>query len=375
MAGTSFFYLHTDQWRYEVFGPAELASPLGSGLFAGKSFADCVAKAARLGWSPSHPAFGRNPLDLFDESERTGMTPAAHIVSELRAGRLRFAAEDPDDPANWPRVLTVWRANLLGSSGKGMEYFMRHLIGADDAVRAEESPPELRPHEVAWRDEAPRGKLDLLTAIDFRMSSTCTYADIVLPAATWYEKHDLSSTDMHPFVHSFNPAIAPPWETRTDFDAFAAIAAPFSRLAATHLGTRTDVIAAPLMHDSPDELAQPGGVVRDWKHGQCDPVPGVTMPRLIAVERDYAAVAEKMAALGPLIESAGTGVKGVNWKPEKAVEYLRHANGAVRGGVADGRPALSRDIHLAEAILALSGTTNGEVAVQGWLALEKRTGV
>jgi nitrate reductase alpha subunit len=271
--------------------------------------------------------------------------------------------------------MTIWRANLLGSSGKGMEYFMRHLLGVDDAVRAGESPESLRPAEVRWHPTAPRAKLDLVTTIDFRMTSTCTYSDIVLPAATWYEKHDISTTDMHPFVHSFNPAIAPPWQTRTDFDAFAAIAADFSRLAAVHLGTRTDVIAAPLMHDSPDELAQPRGVVRDWKRGECDPVPGVTMPRLAVVERDYAAVAEKMAALGPLIESAGTGVKGVSWKPAAAVEYLARANGRVRGGIADGRPALSRDIHLAEAILALSGTTNGEVAMQGWRALEERTGV
>ena len=75
----------------------------------------------------------------------------------------------------------------------------------------------------------------------------------MLPAATWYEKHDISTTDMHPFVHSFNPAIAPPWEARTDFDAFRLIGEEFSRLAADHLGTRTDVIAAPLMHDTPDE--------------------------------------------------------------------------------------------------------------------------
>ena len=59
-----------------------------------------------------------------------------YVVDELKAGRLRFAAEDPDNPANFPRVMTVWRANLLGSSGKGMEYFMRHLLGAEDAVRA-----------------------------------------------------------------------------------------------------------------------------------------------------------------------------------------------------------------------------------------------
>ena len=375
MTGTSFFYLHTDQWRYESFGASELASPLGRDLFRGRAFADTLAQASRMGWTPSHPAFDRNPLDLADDAARAGQSVSDYVVGELKAGRLGFAGEDPDDPANFPRVMTVWRANLLGSSGKGMEYFMRHLLGVDDAVRAEESPAPLRPAEVRWYETAPRAKLDLVTTIDFRMTSTCTYSDIVLPAATWYEKHDISTTDMHPFVHSFNPAIAPPWQTRTDFDAFAAIAGQFSRLAATHLGKRTDVIAAPLMHDSPDELAQPGGVVRDWKRGECDPVPGVTMPRLVSVERDYAAVAEKMAALGPLAESVGTAVKGVSWKPAAAVDYLARTNGRVRGGIADGRPALSRDIHLAEAILALSGTTNGEVAMQGWRALEERTGV
>ena len=75
---------------------------------------------------------------------------------------------------------------------------------------------------MRWHDEAPEGKLDLLLSLDFRMTSTTLFSDIVLPAATWYEKHDLSSTDMHPFVHAFNPAIAPPWQTRTDFDAFHA---------------------------------------------------------------------------------------------------------------------------------------------------------
>ncbi|MDN5804942.1 MAG: molybdopterin-dependent oxidoreductase, partial [Microlunatus sp.] len=375
MTGTSFFYLHSDQWRYENFDANELASPLGRGIFAGRTFADCLAQASRLGWTPSHPAFNRNPLDLADEAAAADRPVADYIVDELRSGRLEFADTDPDNPANFPRVMTVWRANLIGSSGKGMEYFMRHLLGVEDAVRAEESRPELRPAEVRWRDEAPRGKLDLITTIDFRMTSTCTYSDIVLPAATWYEKHDISTTDMHPFVHSFNPAIAPPWETRTDFDAFATIAEEFSRLAVKHLGTRTDVIPAPLMHDTPDETAQPGGRMLDWTRGETEPIPGVTMPKLITVERDYTQVAEKMAAVGPLLDTLGTAVKGISWKPEQAIDYLRRANGTVRGGVADGRPSLARDIHLAEAILALSGTTNGAVAVQAWKVLEQRTGV
>lgn len=375
MTGTSFFYLHTDQWRYEQFGADELSSPLGPGLFRGRAMADALAQATRLGWTPSHPMFDRNPLSLADSAAQEGKSVADYVVDEVTAGRLRFAGEDPDNPVNFPRVLTVWRANLLGSSGKGMEYFMKHLLGAQNAVRAEETPEALRPSEVRWRDTAPTAKLDLAVTLDFRMTSTCTYSDIVLPAATWYEKYDISTTDMHPFVHSFNPAIAPPWEARTDFDTFATIARAFSRLASEHLGTRTDVIAAPLMHDSADELAQPGGVVADWTRGESAPIPGVTMPRLITVERDYTAVAAKMAALGPLVETVGTGVKGISWKPTTAVDWLGRQNGIVHGGPGDGRPSLGRDIHMAEAILALSGTTNGEVAMQGWQALEERTGM
>jgi nitrate reductase alpha subunit len=109
MAGTPFWYLATDQWRYEGFRADELASPLGSGAFAGRAFADCNAQAVRLGWTPSHPAFNRNPLDLADEAAAAGVPAAEHVVAELKAGRLRFAAEDPGDPVNFPRVLTVWR--------------------------------------------------------------------------------------------------------------------------------------------------------------------------------------------------------------------------------------------------------------------------
>ncbi len=375
MVGTPLFWLATDQWRYEAFAADALASPLGAGRLAGRTLPDCNALAARLGWMPSHPAFDRNPLDLCDEAERAGKQVPEHIVDELGAGRLRFAAEDPDDPANFPRVLTIWRANLFASSMKGHEYMLRHLLGTDDAVTATETPPGLRPREVVWRERAPVGKLDLSVAVDFRMTSTCLFSDVVLPAATWYEKYDLSSTDMHPFVHAFSPAIAPPWQTRTDFDVFHTVAAEFSRLAAVHLGVRRDVIAAPLTHDTPDELAQPHGRVRDWKAGECEPVPGKTMPRLIVVERDYAAVAEKMAAIGPLLDTLGTSTKGVTWKPDREIDLLRHANGTVRGGAGDGRPSIARDDLFCEAILALSGTTNGRLAVESLRALEERTGV
>ncbi|MEU3249894.1 nitrate reductase subunit alpha [Streptomyces sp. NPDC006997] len=377
MIQTAYWYLHSDQFRYDPFSADTLAARPGAdggGPFAGKTTADVIAQSARLGWMPSYPTFDRNPLDLAAEAEAAGRPVGEHVVEELKAKRLRFACEDPDAPENFPRVLTVWRANLLGSSAKGNEYFLRHLLGTDSNLRATEAPPDARPRDVVWRDEAPVGKLDLLLTLDFRMTSTTVYSDVVLPAATWYEKHDLSSTDMHPYVHAFNPAISPPWQTRTDFDAFHTLAAEFSRQAADHLGIRTDVVAAPLLHDTPDELATPHGRVRDWQAGECEPVPGRTLPKLVTVERDYAAVAEKMAALGPLLDTLGATTKGVTFKLDRELEYLRHKNGTTRGRVNAGRPSIARDTQVCEAILALSGTTNGHLATQGFHTLEARTG-
>lgn len=375
-ATTSFWYLATDQYRYERFGVDELTSPLGAGRLAGKHFADTIAASARMGWLPSYPTLNRNPLDICDEAEAAGKDPAEYVVDQLKDGSLRFAAEDPDDPVNFPRILTLWRANLLGSSSKGHEYFLRHLLGVDhNAVTATETPEDKRPVDVEWREEAPKGKLDLFTTIDFRMNGSALYSDIVLPAATWYEKHDISSTDLHPFVHSFSEAVPPPWEAKTDWGAFNAVAAQFQRLAKDHLGVRRDLVAAPLLHDTPEELAQPGGVALDWKHGECEPVPGRTMPKLVVVERDYSVIHDKMTSLGPLVERAGIAWKGLAWKPEQEVEDLKRRNGTVRGGIGDGRPQLTRDVHVAETIFRLSGTTNGRLAVEGFRSLEVRTGM
>ncbi|MEU4643007.1 nitrate reductase subunit alpha [Micromonospora sp. NPDC023814] len=376
MIGTAFWYVHTDQWRYDTYSADVVSSPTGTGAFAGKHTMDLLAQSARSGWMPSMPTFDRSPLDLADEALAARPDdPAGWVAEQLGEGRVRFACTDPDAPENWPRVLTVWRANLLGSSAKGNEYFLRHLLGTDANLRADEAPAELRPKDVTWRDEAPEGKLDLLLSLDFRMTSTTLFSDVVLPAATWYEKHDLSSTDMHPFVHAFTPAISPPWQTRTDFAAFHGIAKAFSKLAATRLGVRKDLVAAPLLHDTPDAMATPHGRVRDWAAEGETPVPGRTMPKLLVVERDYGAVADKLAALGPLMDSLGTTGKGVSVDVRPEVAYLRRKNGEVRGGAADGRPSLATDVHACEAILALSGTTNGRVATAGFRDVEKRTGV
>lgn len=379
MTGTSYWYMHTDQWRNDGYSADALSSPLAKGHFAGKHTADTIAQSARLGWMPFYPQFDRNPLDLADEasaatSEGGAADAASYVASALRDGSLSPAIADVDAEQNWPRTLVVWRSNLMGSSAKGNEYFLRHLLGTHSNVLGTENPEAPRPEEVAWHDEAPEGKLDLLVSADFRMTSTTLLSDVVLPAATWYEKHDLSSTDMHPFVHAFSPAIDPPWEAKTDFETFHLIAQRLSELSREHLGVRRDLVSVPLQHDTPGETQQPGGVVRDWHEEGVAGVPGANMPVFSVVERDYTAIADRLAAVGPLADSLGFTVKNVTYRIEEQTAALAKSNGVMLGGAADGRPAIDTDAKLAEAILRFSGTTNGALAVQGFEDLERRVG-
>ncbi|MET5020217.1 molybdopterin-dependent oxidoreductase, partial [Burkholderia pseudomallei] len=85
--------------------------------------------------------------------------------------------------------------------------------------------------DVTWHADAPRGKLDLLVTLDFLMSTTCMYSDVVLPTATWYEKDDMNSSDMHPFIHPLSAAVDAAGLWKSDWEIFKVIAKRFSELA------------------------------------------------------------------------------------------------------------------------------------------------
>lgn len=375
--GTSFFYFATGQWRFENTPVDDLVSPI-AGNSRYRHFADYNVLAARLGWLPSYPTFEKSGIELYNEAVRAGAkTPAEigeYVAQQLKDKKLRFALEDIDNEKNFPRNMIVWRANLISSSGKGHEYFLKYLLGTSNGLLNEDGDA-IRPEEIRWHEKSPEGKLDLLVNLDFRMSGTSLYSDIVLPAATWYEKHDLSSTDMHPFVHPFNPAIDEPWEARSDWDIFKSLAKTVSTMAAKlKLKPFKEIVAVPLGHDTPGEMSQPLGEVKDWSKGECEPVPGKTMPQIHVVERDYTKIFEKMTALGPDIVKKPFGTKGINWSVEKEYEELKKRLGTVRGkGIAAGCPDIGDAKKAAEAILTLSSTTNGHVAVKTWEALEKIT--
>jgi nitrate reductase alpha subunit len=376
MNSTSFWYAHTDQWRYETVGVDEILSPTApEGPWDG-ALIDYNVRAERMGWLPSAPQLQTNPLEVGRAAVQSGSDPKDYVVDGLKSGALKMSCEDPDDPANWPRNLFVWRSNLLGSSGKGHEYFLKHLLGTTHGVQGKDLGEDglQKPGEVAWHDEAPEGKLDLLVTLDFRMSTTCVYSDIVLPTATWYEKNDLNTSDMHPFIHPLTSAVDPVWESKSDWDIYKQIAKKFSEVAPEVLGVETDVALVPILHDTPGEIAQAFDV-KDWKKGEIDPIPGQTMPQIAIVERDYPNLYKRFTALGPLMDKLGNGGKGITWNTEDEVELLRELNGVVTDeGPTHGMARIESDIDATEVILTLAPETNGAVAVKAWEALEKNTG-
>jgi nitrate reductase alpha subunit len=367
---TSFFYAHTDQWRYEVLRPDMMLAPYADKEKWAGSLIDCNIRSERMGWLPSAPQIKANPLQIVRDAEAQNADPISYVVDGLKTGKFQLSCEDPDDPANWPRNMFVWRSNILGSSGKGHEYFLKHLLGTQHGVQGKDLGQEgsTLNIEAVWHDEAPQGKLDLLVTLDFRMSTTCMYSDIVLPTASWYEKNDLNTSDMHPFIHPLSQAVAPVWQSRTDWDIYKGLAKKISDLSPGHLGVEKDIILTPILHDTAGELAQPLDV-KDWKKGECEAIPGVTMPAMKVVERDYPNTYARFTTLGPLLEKIGNGGKGISWNTEHEVDFLKKLN-----GLKDNRARIETDIDACEVILSLAPETNGEVAVKSWEALGKITG-
>ncbi len=378
MNGTSFFYNHSSQWRHEKVSMHEVLSPLAKKEDFDEHQLDYNIRAERMGWLPSAPQINRNPLQLTKDAKEAGMETKDFAVQELKSGNLKFACEAPDAPENFPRNMFIWRSNLLGSSGKGHEYMLKYLLGAERTGVLNEdngATGNIKPEEAEWVDKGATGKLDLVTTLDFRMSSTCMYSDIILPTACWYEKDDLNTSDMHPFIHPLSTAVDPAWEAKSDWEIYKGIAKKFSEVCVGHLGEETDFVTIPMLHDTPGELAQPFDV-KDWKKGECDLIPGATAPNMVEVKRDYPNTYKKFTSLGPLLDKLGNGGKGINWNTDDEIELLGQLNHKnTDEGISEGRPIIETAIDAAETVLTFAPETNGNVAVKAWAALSEFTGI
>lgn len=370
----SWHYMHTDQWRYDSDYNEINSSPEEHPISKGHT-ADLNAKAVRNGWLPFYPQYKDNPLNLCKEAQAGGASNDAeikdYVFKKVINKEITPAIEDIDAPESFPRVWYIWRGNAIGTSAKGHEYFLSHYLGTHtNKIAPEVAKDSVK--EIKWYEEAPVGKMDLVVDINFRMDTSALYSDIVLPAASWYEKFDLNTTDMHSFIHPLAAAIPPVWESKSDWDTFKCIARVTSEMAKSHFtGPVKDIVNIPLQHDTIDELSQPN--IKDWAKGECEPVLGKSMYKMVVTERDYTKIYDKFCSFGPNVRK-GLGAHGVKYPIEDFYEQ-RLKDSPTHEFDGETYPSLEEDIDVCNTILHFAAETNGELAHRAYEGMEKVTGL
>ncbi|MCR4331330.1 MAG: molybdopterin-dependent oxidoreductase, partial [Sulfuricaulis sp.] len=179
----------------------------------------------------------------------------------------------------------------------------------------------------------------------------------------------------HSFIHPLSAAVAPVWESKTDWDIFKALAKATSEAARKYLPeVQIDVVASPLAHDSADEISQPR--VQDWYKGECEAIPGKTMHKLAVVRRDYTKLYDKFITLGENVKTQGLGAHGNHYMCTDTYDEMTVSNYFPVEKL-DGKiyPSLKEDKSALNAILNLSTLTNGTLTVRAYQNMEKKTGL
>lgn len=361
----SWHYMHSDQWRYD--GEFREYNKCPEHEMTSGHTADFNVKAVKNGWLPFYPQYNENTLKLCQDAKKSGATTPdqlkSFVLDKIKNKQIKYVIEQPDEESNWPRVWYIWRGNAIMSSAKGHEYFLKHYLGTHNNTVAPEYAKG-KVEDVAWQEKAPTGKMDLIVDLNFRMDTSALYSDIVLPAASWYEKSDLNSTDMHSFIHPLAKAIEPVWESKSDWAIFKEVAQVTSEMAKKHLPDPVmDIVNVPLLHDTADEISQPR--MKDWSKGECEALPGKTMHKLVPVERDYTQIYNKYISFGPLARKDGLTAHGIVYPiADFYDEAIEHGPIVEWGGTK--YPSLKEDEHVCETILRYAPETNGEMAFRAY---------
>ena len=367
-------YIHSDQWRYD--GNQADYNTVPKNEFASRHSADLIVRAVRNGWMPFFPQYNKSNFEIAREARHSGAIDdkgiQEFVIGKLQKGELKYSVSNPDEEVNFPRIWYIWRGNALLSSAKGHEYFLKHYLGTHHNDIADEVAREFV-REIEWKENAPEGKMDLVVDLNFRMDTSALYSDIVLPAASWYEKADLNSTDMHSFIHPLSPAIPPVWESKSDWEIFREIARVTSETAKKHFPEPVlDIVNVPIGHDTRGEISQTA--IKDWFRGECDPVPGKSMHHIVTVERDYTRIYEKFISLGDTVRG-GLGAHGISYPCQDFYDHLLQDKEHVNRVDNKIYPSIKEDTEAINAVLLLSSVTNGILSERAFTDAGNKTGV
>jgi len=375
--GPIWHYINSSQWRYDGNQKYYNSVPKENRV-ANMHSADWAVMAVRNGWMPYYPQYNKNNFDIVKDAIAAGNSDDEsmrnYIVDQLKSGELKHAVVQPDEEVNFPRVWFIWRGNAIGTSAKGHEYFLDHYLGTHNNKIADEVAGDIV-QDIEYKKKGAQGKMDLVIDINFRMDTSALYSDIVLPTASWYEKADINSTDMHSFIHPLSAAIPPVWEAKTDWQIFQALAKKVQEMAPTYLpDVMKDVVNLPLVHDSADEISQPN--LLDWSKGECEAIPGKTMHKIVFKDRDYTKIYDKYISLGKGVAENGLGAHGNHYMCEDVYEeMLEHKQHVQKLDDGIEYPSLKEDIEAINAVLKLSTLTNGKLTKRAYENAAHKIGI
>ena len=384
MIGTSYWYMHTDQWRNDGYSADSLASPLADGppgrhahgrrdravRAAGLDAVLPAVLSATRSTSPTtrrrRSTRARRPSPACVRRERAaGRQPAAGHRGRRRPGELAaHAGPLALQPAWAPRRRATSTSSSTCSAPTPTSWAAR--------TRRRRGRPT-----SSGSDEAPEGKLDLLLSADFRMTSTTLLSDVVLPggdlvreARPVLDRHAPVRARLHP---GDRPAVGGARATSRLFHL--ARAAVLRDWRGPTSGSAQDLVSVPLQHDT----AGRDGAARRSRRGLARPGgPGVPGARCRSSRSSSATTPRSPTSsrrVGPLADSLGFTVKNVTYRLEEEVgsprgEERRDARRRRRRPARRSTPTRSWPRRSSR----FSGTTNGALAVQGFRTLEQRVG-
>ena len=258
MNSTSFFYIHSSQWRHEKLGMNEILSPLANPAEWQGSQIDYNVRSVRMGWLPSAPQLSRQSAGTQSRGHRgrQGAGRLSRRASEGRQARLRARrSRQPGQFPAQPVCLAFQPARILGQGPRVLPqvpagHESRHCRARTWAKRVARS---------RWKSTGATRRTASWTCWS-RWTSACPPPACTRTSCCPPRPGTRRTTSTLPTCTRSSTrcraAVDPAWESRNDWDIFKGLAKTFSEVCVGHLGVEKDIVALPTLHDTPSELAQ-----------------------------------------------------------------------------------------------------------------------